>query len=103
MPAQLDRFAIPSQCSWFTDPANYGPTGVREGYCCNPDPAATVNNCASSAYILQSECTFGARAGTRLAWWLHPCTPLLALTSRLPAWSVRPFPHDCSCVQPARA
>lgn len=54
MPAKLDRFKIPSQCSWFTNPTEYDFYGMPAGYCCNPDPAATVNNCNSSAYLTSS-------------------------------------------------
>ncbi|KAI7841822.1 hypothetical protein COHA_004351 [Chlorella ohadii] len=51
MPAKLDRFKIPSQCSWFTNPTEYDFYNMPAGYCCNPDPAATVNSCNSSAYL----------------------------------------------------
>jgi Ca2+-transporting ATPase len=54
MPAKLDRFKIPGQCSWFTNLTEYGFYGMPAGYCCNPDTAATTNSCASSAYLQQT-------------------------------------------------
>lgn len=79
MPAKLDRFKIPSQCDWFTNPTEYDFNGMPAGYCCNPNDATATNSCTNSAYLQQSE--WGVWRGHGLSCLLSELAALRSATS----------------------